>query len=313
MPNNKTKKLTYGAMMIAIFAVLMAISFYVPLVSYFTMLVAPLPIAYYSSTYDRTSSIYMAILGCSITFLFGGIMILPLSFIFAATGFIIGDSIRTKRSKTYIFMATSITILITFAIQYIVLKWFFEIDFIKQSLTLMRETYETSIELTKRMTGQTPITNEMLDYLFQTIELAMPSIITLGVFLMSFIIISVNLPLLKTFKIQVPKFNALKNLRLPKSILWYYLLILCINLFARPEFGSTLYMITFNISVVLWVLLTIQGLSFIYFCIEEYKLPNVLKGIATFMAIPLYSFVLLIGILDLGFNIRAYVTKKIQR
>ena len=233
------------------------------------MLVAPLPIAYYSSTYDRTSSIYIAILGCGITFLFGGIMILPLSFIFAATGFIIGDSIRTKRSKIYIFMATSITILITFAIQYIVLKGFFEIDFIKQSLTVMRETYETSIELTKRMTGQTPITNEMLDYLFQTIELAMPSIITLGVFLMSFIIISVNLPLLKTFKIQAPKFNALKNLRLPKAILWYYLIILCINLFVRPEFGSTLYMITFNFSVVLWVLLTIQGLSFMYFCIEE--------------------------------------------
>lgn len=313
MPNNKTKKLTYGAIMIAIFVVLIAIAFYVPLVSWIAMIFAPLPIAYYSAVFDRKSSIFIAVLGCIFTLFFGGLIIVPFAFTFAATGFIIGHSIRTKRSKLYILMSTSITILITFAILYITFKKMLAIDFIQLSLEMVRKSNEASIELTKRMTGQAPMTDEMLDQLIQTLEMAMPSIITLGVFLITFVMISVNLPLLKLLKIQAPKFNPLKNVRLPKSILWYYLLILCINLFVRPEFGSTLYMITLNFSVVLWVLLTIQGLSFIYFCIEEYKLPNVLKGIATFMTFPLYSFVLLIGILDLGFNIRAYVTKKIQK
>lgn len=313
MPNNKTKKLTYGAMMIAIFVVLIAIAFYVPLVNWIAMIFAPFPIAYYSAKYDPKFSIFIGVLGCIVTFFFGGFIILPFAFIFAATGFIIGNSIRTKRSKIYILMSTSITILITFAILYIIFKNLLKIDFIQMSLEVVRKSNEASIELTKRITGQSPMTDEMLDQLIQMIEMTMPSTITLSVFLLSFIIISVNLPILKLLKIQAPKFNALKNLRLPKSILWYYLIVLSINLFVRPEFGSTLYMITLNFSVVLWVLLTIQGLSFIYFCIEEYKLPNVLKGIATFMTFPLYSFVLLIGILDLGFNIRAYVTKKIQK
>ena len=87
-----------------------------------------------------------------------------------------------------------------------------------------------------------------------------------------------------------------------------------INLFARPEVGSTLYVITLNFSMILWVLLTIQGLSFIlYFLDKKVKVTNFLKVLVTLLAIPLYSFVILIGIIDLGFDIRSLVKDKVQK
>ena len=62
----------------------------------------------------------------------------------------------------------------------------------------------------------------------------------------AFILIVINLPILKRLGIEVPKFTALKDLTFPKAVLWYYLIVLTINLFVHPEIGSTLYMIMLN-------------------------------------------------------------------
>src|SRR5690606_35416704 len=99
--------------------------------------------------------------------------------------------------------------------------------------------------------------------------------------------------ILKRLGITVPKFQAFKDLRLPRTILWIYLIVLTIQLFVRPELGTSLYVITFNFSLVLWVLLTIQGISFLHFVLDAYRAPKFLKGLATIFAIPLYNFVML--------------------
>ncbi|MFC5543034.1 MAG: YybS family protein [Bacilli bacterium] len=313
MPNNQTQRLTHGAMMIAIFAILIAIAYYVPIISLVATLFAPLPIAWYSAKYDRASSIILGVLGCIVTFFFGGIVILPFSMIFAVCGVVMGDALRTGKSKAYLFMATGISLLITFAIQYIISVKLFNMDFIKESFQLMRDSYMQSFQFAENLTGETPITEEVLNLMFQQMEIAIPATVTLAVFFMAFLLISINLPILKRLGIAVPKFSAFKDLRLPRTILWIYLIVLSIQLFVRPELGTSLYIIILNFSMVLWVLLTIQGISFLHFVLDAYKAPKFLKGLATVLSIPLYNFVMLIGILDLGFDIRSYVSGKIRK
>lgn len=313
MPNNQTQRLTHGAMMIAIFAILIAIAYYVPIISLVATLFAPLPIAWYSAKYDRASSIILGVLGCIVTFFFGGIVILPFSMIFAVCGVVMGDALRTGKSKAYLFMATGISLLITFAIQYIISVKLFNMDFIKESFQLMRDSYMESFQLAKNLTGKAPISEEALQLMFQQMELAIPATVTIGVFFLAFIIISTNLPILKRLGIAVPKFSAFKDLRLPRTVLWIYFIVLTIQLFVRPEIGTSLYVITFNFSLVLWVLLTIQGISFLHFVLDAYRAPNLLRVLATIFAIPLYNFAILLGILDLGFDIRSYVSGKIRK
>ncbi len=315
MQNNQSRKLAHGAMMIALFTVLMAIVFYVPMANIVAALIAPLPIIWYSAHYDRKSSALVFVAAVVVTFFIGGLLILPASLIFAAAGMTIGDAIFNKKSKVFMFISTSVVLLITFAIQYVIAVRLFEVDFIRESLDLMKTSYMESIKLSEKITGQvTP--KEVMDNLtgmLNTLEMTIPATITLVMLLFALLFMSVNLPILKRLKVDVPKFAKFSELRLPRSVLWYYLIVLSINLFVRPELGSALAVIMLNVSMILWVLLTVQGISFIHYMLDCYKQPKFLKVISTFVAIPFYSFVVLIGIIDLGFNARDYIQQKSQK
>lgn len=313
MPNNETKGLVQGAMMVAIFTILLAITVNVPIISIVASLFAPLPIAWYSATYARKMSVLVTVVAVAISFFIGGILVAPVALILATAGFVIGDGLRRKKSKIYLFISTSVALLFTFAVEYLISLRLFEFDLIQDSLKMMKESYEASLKFVESTTGQSPLTEKALADMFSMVEMTIPASVTMAMVFLSIIFITVNFPLLKRFGIDVPKFETFKNLRLPRAVLWYYLIVLSINLFVRPEMGTTLYMVTLNISMILWVLLTIQGLAFIFYVLDSYESPKFLKVVTVFMAIPLYSFVILIGILDLGFNLREYVNNKTQK
>ena len=310
MPNNQSKQLAQGAMMVAIFTILIAISYYVPVIRIVTLAIAPLPIAWYSASFERSQAVLMTIVAIVITFFFGGLLIIPLAIVFGIAGLVMGDAIRLKKSKLYLFISTSIALLFTLAIMYVVSVRLLEVDIIQKSFKIMRESYIQGIEMSEKITGQVIMTKEQLNEVFNILNTIIPASITITVALLALMLISVNLPLLKRFKIDVPKFSQFKSMRLPKAVLWYYLIILVITIFVKPEVGTPLYVIILNFSVVLWVLLTLQGLSLIYFLIEEKNLPKFLKVLAAFFSVPFYSLILLIGVLDLGFEIRQFMTAK---
>lgn len=313
MPNSKSRKLTFGAMMIALFSILLVLIVYVPVLNMVALLFAVLPIAWYSATYDRPSSILVVIVGCIISFILGGFTLLPIAFVLAVVGLVLGDAIRLKKSKLYVFMATSIAMLILTAVMYLISVQFLAIDPIKESLDMTQDNYKEYNSFAKEMTGQAPISEKDITQMVEMLGYVIPAIVTLGAFFTTFIIISVNLPLLRRFRIDVPKFAPFKDMRLPRSILWYYLIVLSISLFVSPETGSTLYVIIMNFSIVLWILFVMQGISLLFYYIHEKQLPNMLKVVVVILSIPLYTFIMLIGILDLGFNIRSYITGKNQK
>ncbi|MEC1178458.1 DUF2232 domain-containing protein [Metasolibacillus meyeri] len=313
MPNNQTRKLVHSSVVIVLFTIIMLIAFYVPLVSIVAMGFALLPIAWLAATYDRANAIVVAIIASSVTFIYGGIIMLLTAIVFAVAGLVIGDAIRNKKSKIYLFMSTGLALLFTFSILYIALVKFFNLDFVKISQEIAKTSYEQSIKMAEQFPLQRPVTRESIDEAFRLMEAALPSTIIIAAFLLAFVLISINLPLLKRFKIDAPKFAPFKQMRLPRAVLWYYLIALSISLFVQPEIGSLLYVATLNASLILWLLLTLQGLSFIFFLLDEYKSPGFLKGLIVIIAIPLYSFIILLGIIDLGFNLREYVKGKIHK
>ncbi|MGE7948638.1 YybS family protein [Lysinibacillus sp. NPDC093688] len=310
MPNNQTKALVQGSMMVAIFTILMLISAYVPFIFIVGLLFAPLPIAWYSANYKRSSSILVVVVGCILTTLTSGITMLPFAFILALLGMVIGSAINQKKSKLYLFMSSGVSVLLSMAIAYVAYVQFAGINIINMSTDLLRENYEQSNELAKNVTGQVVFQQEQIEAMLKTIELTIPATVTIFAFMAAFIIITLNLPVLKRLGLDVPKFAPFQNMRLPRSILWYYMIVLCINLFMRPEFGSTLDIIVLNVSSILWMLLILQGISFIHYFISKKEMPNVVKWIATLLALPLSSIMILLGIVDLGFDLRSLVKGK---
>lgn len=313
MPNNQTKAMTQGAMMIALFLILVAFAFYVPVINLLAFIFAPLPLAWYSATYSRKLAIGVSLLAVAASILIGNLLIAPLSLILALVGLVIGDCLREKKSKIYLLMATGTAILLTFALQFVLLVRFLDINFIEESMQLARDTYEESLEYSAKFTGEEVQMEEQMGQMFDMMEMALPASITISIFALAFIWVLVLLPLLNRLKVEVPKFPPFRDMRLPRAILWYYLIVLSINLFIQPEYGSAFYVVMLNLSIILWVLLTVQGISFLHFVIDAFRYPRFLKVLATVIAIPMYSFIVLVGIIDLGFNLREWVKAKSEK
>ena len=312
MPNNQTKALVQGAAMVAVFTLMMIISAYIPLAFMLVFLFAPLPFAWYSAKYKRSTSILVAIVGCILTFITSGLAILPFAFIFAVLGIIMGSTIRQQKSKLYLFMSSGIAVLLSTAIVFLAYLRLAGINMVEIGVEMAKKNYEQTATMSQNITGQSTITPDQIEAVSKMMELTIPSTVTLGAFFVAFILISINLPVLKRLGLNVPKFSPFQHMRLPRSILWYYMIVLCINLFIRPDLGSTLDIIVINVSYILWVLLILQGISFIHYFISKKGMPVGVKWIATLLAIPLSSFMILLGIIDLGFDVRSLVKGKTQ-
>lgn len=313
MPNNQTKALVQGSMMVAIFTILMTMSAYVPFIFVIALLFSPLPLAWYSANYKRTSAILVAIVGTLLTFFTCGIFMLPFALIMGLLGVVIGEAIRLKKSKLFLFMSSGITMLFSFALVHLGYLFVAKINIVQMSLELARKSYEESIEMAKELPGQIAVTPEQLESMLQTMELTVPATVTITAFLVAFVVVTVNLPVLKRLGLAVPKFAPFQEMRLPRAILWYYMIVLLINLFIRPESGSMLDVIILNVSYVLWILLILQGISLIHYFIASKGMPNVVKWVATILAIPLSSFIILLGIIDLGFDVRSLLEGKTKK
>src|SRR5699024_1032949 len=131
---DQASRITYGAMMVALFAILLAMTLYVPLLGLLTILLVPLPITIYRLRYDRVSTLMVAVCTWLITLLIGGLLSIPAAIVLSAVGFIIGDTVRTGKTKLYVFMATGVTLLISLSLLYLGTVWFMKINPIEQLL-----------------------------------------------------------------------------------------------------------------------------------------------------------------------------------
>ena len=115
------------------------------------------------------------------------------------------------------------------------------------------------------------------------IEAIMPSYFIGGVFITAFIYLVINLSLLKKLKLDVPKFSKFMDFRLPKAVLWYYLIVSIFTLFVSFEIGTFGYLLFVNAALILRVLLFLQGVSLIHYYFYVQGWPKWSMVLATFL------------------------------
>lgn len=313
MQTNQTKYLTYGAMMVVLFAILLAISFYMPLVGFITSLILPLPLAWYSVKFELKQSIMVMIIGIVISFIIGGIFGFISGLLVAPLGFIIGYSLRNKKSKLYILMASSIFILLMSAVQYIISILLMNINVIEQLLEGIKISHEQAGNIMSSMDRLPQNYDERVKQTLLSIETMMPAYFIGGAFIAAFIYVTVNLFLLKRLKLEVPKFLNFIDFRLPKAVLWYYLIVSILTLFVTYEIGSFGYIASVNALLILRTLLFIQGVSLIHYYFNVQGYPKWTAVFASLLAIPLFTFTIILGVFDLGFNMRNFLRDRYKK
>ena len=298
--------------MAAMFTVLLAVSVYVPILSIATTLFLALPIAWYSAKYPWKATALFAAVCLVLTFIIGGLLSLPLALTHIPLGIMIGYSIYYKKSKLFMFMGSSIVVLISLMLQYIASIVLLGINILEEFMTTVRISYEQTGVMLERFGASDESTeqyNEMVDQLLFAMENLMPTLLVLAVFATVWLLLILLLPVLKRFGTEVPKFPPFRDMKLPKSVLWYYLIVLLVSLLSDLQPGTMPYMIFMNASVVLQFLLFLQGVSFYHFYIKQEGWPKWVAVLVTILAFPLQSFTSIVGIVDLGFDIRGWVKR----
>ncbi len=306
---DNARKITFGAMMIALFAILLAVSMYAPLIGNITMFFIPLPIILYRLKYDRASSLLMLAAAVTLSILIGGILLVPFALIHGILGFVIGETVGMGKTKLYIFMATGLTLLITSIVMYVGAVLLFGFNMIGELMKVMESSQEQVKVFMTNAGGLPDNYDEMISSTFAMYENTIPSIFILSVFMLAFIILTLNLGVAKRLGFEVPKFPPFRDLKLPVITVILYGAILLISLLTEMKAGTNLYLITGNATVILRFLFLLQGISLIHYYINEMKLPKVATVVATIFALLLTPVTTLIGILDSGVNIRAWIRK----
>jgi uncharacterized protein YybS (DUF2232 family) len=304
--------LTEGALLLAIYTVLLLLTAYVPVISIVTTFFLVLPFIIYSEKHGLKPALTMFAGAVFISLLAGAFLItIPLTLSFGTVGIVIGMMLQKEKSKMSIYLASSLVFLVSLVIQYVVSILFLNMNIIEDAIDQAKDVVNQSIKMAETL-GQ-PVPPNRIEELHTAMELfdvLIPSVFLVSSLAVMLIIISVNFPLLRKMGIQSAKFPAFRNWKLPQSIVWYYLITLILMITVRPEMGTYLHWALYNLFYVLQLLLVVQGFSFIYFFAHLKKWPKGLLVLVTVLGFLLVDFMRIIGIIDLGFDLRQRLQRK---
>lgn len=300
--------------MLALFAILLLISLYIPVLSIVSILFLILPFLLYSAKYPVKYSIMLMIGAIILSVFIGNIPALLFAFTFGTTGTVMGNFLYRKKGTFPVYMAGSLILLANFIVQYVVAVLFFHMNFIDESIKMMRESFERSFHMMDQLGEPVPDkTVEQFETSIDYFRALVPSAFVVSSFVMVFLFIVINFPILKRLGVKVPSWKPVRDWQMPKSVLWYYLIILIAAIIFVPEKGSMWFMIYINLSFVLQICLTIQGLSFLYFFANLKNWPKAVPVVLTIISIlyfPALYLIRILGIIDLGFDLKQRLQQK---
>ncbi|OMP66514.1 hypothetical protein BTO28_11920 [Domibacillus epiphyticus] len=296
--------------MLALFTVLLLISVYVPILSIVGVLFLLLPFFIYSAKYEIAPAFMLLFGSVAITFLIAGPFILPVAFMYGITGVVMGIMVRKKYDNWIIYMAGSLTFLLNVIVHYVGTIWLFDLSFVDEFGAL----FSQSVKDTSAILGSEPVYKpEQINEAIQYINAILPALFVMTSFVIVFLLMRINYPIAKRLGIQIKPFNPFWTVRLPRSILWYYLFFMIGALLVQPEDGTMWYDIYVNVMFILQACLYVHGLSFVFFFAHIKKWPKVIPiiiAILSILVIPVLYIIRLLGIIDLGFDLRQRLQKK---
>lgn len=306
-------KLTEGAILLAVYAVLILITVYIPVFGVVTILFLAIPFILFAAKNTRLSSLVFFVGALLISFIVGPILVILLTLSYGGAGLIIGYFIQEKKGRPASFIAATLALLAILILQYVIAVVFFKFNFINEMIAIMKESMDTSKNMLAALGQNTdnPLF-EQFEEIVKMINALTPSLFVLIALITVFLIEVVSFPIVKRFGVKIEPWKPFRELMLPKSILWYYLLAILASFVFNPSEGSYWYLVLVNCAFILQLFMVIQGLSLIYYLCFKKGISKVVPIIATIIIfiMPIFlSIVRILGIIDLGFDLRKRIEK----
>ncbi|MGY2611030.1 YybS family protein [Bacillus pretiosus] len=306
-----TKFITEGAALLAIYAMLLLISMYVPILGRVVTFALPLPFILLTIRYRLSNTFVIFTAALFITVIVSQPMNLVKTTMFGLIGIVLGYMYKKQKKPIEILMAGTLAYLIGIMLIYVASIKFFNIDLMKQMQNMLNESMAQSEKIVTA--AGMPISKEQKELLAQfndVLQTLFPSLLVMVSVCFSWITVMISGSVLRKLKHDVKPWPKFKDIQLPKSIVWYYVIFILLSTFIKVEPTSYLHMVFSNLYVIFALLLLIQGLTFIAFLAHS---KGFTKGIPIIsfivcMFIPmLFPLVTILGIIDLGISLRSKI------
>lgn len=305
----RVSSITEGAMLLALFAVMTLITAYIPLAGVITLLVYPIIFILYTIRHHLKAALLLLLASVFLTAILGQVAMIPQTFSFCLSGLVMGYFYKKKKSGTAI-AAGGIAYLFGFVLIFgsyaLFLNLFpkdglgpFVDDAIKQAVPILKQFGQ---EMDAKKVSQLKEQMTQMIYLI-------PASFAMGGALYAFITHWIASAVLKRMNMAPKKLLPFREWKLPRSIVWYYLIVIVLGMM-NLEKGSYPYLAVLNLSALLQLLLVIQGLSFVYYFFHKKGYSAGLPIMVTIFTILipfLLQLVRILGIIDLGFALRAKI------
>lgn len=312
----QTNKLTEGAILLAVYGVLLFIFLYLPFLWLIVAFVLALPFTYFTAKYDLKHGLFFFVGSLILTLIIGNIVdivALHVTILYGMVGVVFGWCLLGRKDRFITFSATTLTFLACTVLLYIGAILLFDMNFIQETIEMSENAFQQYISVLESTGQDVSLIKETLPLIKQQLITLIPSMFILASGVIVLFIQTISYPILKRFGFSVPEASQFRNLTLPRSLMWYYLITVLISLFVKADEGTFLFNVIANILFVLQFLFVIQGISFLFFLSYEKGVKKVWPIIGTILVIisPLFNTLArIIGIVDIGFGLRQWIRKK---
>ncbi|WP_066155290.1 YybS family protein [Halalkalibacter krulwichiae] len=300
-----TRTLTEGALLASVFAVILLLTTYVPFVGIITVWALPVPFVIFTVRRGLKPGLMLWVVSLLLAFLIGGLVTVPTAFIFGSAGLVIGELYRRKLSGFSVLIGAGLIYTFNMLLIFLALVFVVGENPMQLAVDLTREQLEFA-ESTLGSFGQgedqLAMMLEMIDTL---VYLAPVMIVGVGITL-AVITKLISYYVLKRLGHEVSALPAFRNWSFPKAFLWYYLIILILAMVGAEE-GTMLFLVIWNLLPLLEIVVAVQGFAVIFYYFHQKKVAKVVPILIVATAIlipPLLYIVRIIGIIDLGFDLR---------
>lgn len=306
-----TKFITEGAALLAIYAMLLLISMYVPILGAVVTFALPLPFILLTVRYKLSSAFVIFTAALFITVIVSQPMNLVKTTMFGLIGIVLGDMYKKQKKPVEILMAGTLAYLIGIMLIYVASIKFFNIDLMKQMQNMFNESMTQSEKIVTA--AGMPISKEQKELFVQMndiLQTVFPSILVMVSVCLSWITVIISGSALRKLKHDVIPWPKFKDIQLPKSIVWYYVIFILLSTFIKVEPTSYLHMVFSNLYVIFALLLVLQGLTFIAFLAHSKGFTKgvpIISFIACMFIPMLFPLVTILGIIDLGISLRSKI------
>src|SRR5690625_4344753 len=244
----------------------------------------------------------------------GGIPVLPAVFIFGSAGLLIGELYRRNLSGFSVLLGAGL--IYTFNMLLVFLGFVLLIG--ENPMQLAIQITKEQLDMTESTLAPIGFPGQSIEQLYEVLDhliyLAPLVIVGVGIILALFSLL-VSQAVLPRLGHDVRSLPPFRDWQFPKSFLWYYLIVLLLAMIDLEE-GTMLFVAVWNLFPLLEIVLSIQEFAFIFYY-AHYKNVNktlpIMIMIVVFVIAPLLHIVRILGIIDLGFNLRKRITSKGNR